>query len=167
MKMPTCFFTDILAIFFDGASFNDKHELYGKLVEQLFCCTTSKKYLSQVWAYGNNNSPRYSEKNVAVENHTGNAAGINFKLIQPYVFPCKTITTKHIPMINDILTYLSYGISVRAGYNFTLTPAYCHKQVSLGSISIGGSKGGPSFSTSGAVIKKEYIADKITKTAFK
>lgn len=54
------------------------------------------------------------------------------------------------------------------GNSESMTQAgYCHKQVSLGNIGVNASAGGISFSASGIVSKKDYIAGKITTTAFK
>lgn len=166
LKMPTCYFTDVFAIHFNNAVFDSSHEIYGKLEEKASCCGTAKKYKSQVWN-NEDKPPYYTEKNVVVSNQFDNAVAIKFKLIQPQVFQCNSITQNHSSVVSDILTYMSYGISVLPGTKFTTQAGYCHKQVSIGSIGVSASAGGISFSLSGIGSKKEYIADKVTTTVYK
>ncbi len=166
LKMPTCYFTDVFALYFNNAVFDSSHEIYGKLEQIQKCCSTTKKYKSQVWN-NENKPPYYTEKNVIVSNQLDNAVAITFKLIQPGLFQCTAITQKHLSTITDILTYMSYGISVKSGAKFVTQAGYCHKQISLGSIGVSASGSGISFSASGTVIKKDYIGDKLTTTAFK
>ena len=166
LKMPVCYFTDVFALHFSDAVFDSSHEIYGKLEETINCCTTTSKYKSQVWV-NEDRPPYYTEKNVVVSNQFDNAVAIKFKLIQPQVYQCTSTTSNHNLRTTDILTYMSYGISVRPNVKFTIQAGYCHKQVSVGSIGVSASGSGISFSLSGVGSKKDYISDKLTITSYK
>lgn len=168
LKMPICHYRDVLALSYTGSDIriDNAHEIYGKLEETIYCCQTTNNYKSQVWN-NQNKDPYYTNKNVIVQSQGGGNVAINFQLMSTSGFQCNSGAQNHAKRVASILSYMSYGILVKAGQNFEIQGAYAHKRLPSGSIGVSVSVKGISFSisTGGAIDK--YIATQQGYTAYK
>lgn len=164
LKNPTCFFEDVLTLYFSQGTYDTTHEVYGKLEETFTCCTSKSNYKSQVWK--NANKPDYyTNKNVKVDNPVGNVQAIRFNLKNITTFQCTRTTHAHTQSVSNILAYMSYGIKVPSKEDCIVQGVYGHKKISVGSIGISASQSGVSLSLSPSISLNEYRGDKVGFTA--
>lgn len=166
LNMPICFFEDVLSLYYSRDTFDANHEVYGKLEETFNCCGSTKDYKTQVWN-NKNKDPYYTNKNVVVEYSTDKAVTIRFKLLPASSYQCTRSTSNHSKAVTRILSYMSYGIHVKAGERFQIQGAYGHKRLSAGKIGVSVSGSGISLSSSAGAIFDKYIAAPYSFTAYK
>ena len=152
LKIPICSYEDVLTIGHTGI-YDSSAAKEGYLEETCKCCKLSKSY-----KYTTANS-----KYVKFDYSSGiTSAAIRFKLL-PASYTCDMSLTDYTRSLTSINAYLKYGIIVDRNKSFNIQGAYCHKQVSLGSIGFSvSSKGVPSFSISIVGSIKPYCAEPIT-----
>ncbi len=152
LKIPSCFFEDVLTIGHTGKYDNTYNNKYGYLSETINCCGTKKTYK---WETTNNNS------GVNFEYSATTFAAIRFKLINASAsgHVCNRITNNHSKSVSSISSFIRYRVIFTKNSANNIQSAYCHKQIALGSISISASNGSVSFSLSGT--KKEYKIEPI------
>lgn len=165
LNMPICFFEDVLSLYYSGGTFDNEHEVYGKLEETFNCCGSAKNYKTQVW--DNNGTPYYTNKNVYVEFSTDKAVTIRFKLLPASSYQCSRPTSSHSKAVTKILSYMSYGINIKPGDRIQIQGAYGHKRLSAGKIGVSVSGSGINLSSSGGAIIDKYIAAPFAFTAYK
>lgn len=128
LKMPKWHLTDLLFIdFSDNVVFDSNQEIYGKLEETITCHEVESHYKSQAWK--SDDKPDYfTNKNVYVDNgYFGGAIG--FKLKPAISIKCGCDSLIHRKKLTSIRAFVSFGISVEAGKNFEIQPAYCHTKL--------------------------------------
>ncbi len=153
LQMPVCFFKDVFVLNHTG-TYDDSYTGTGYLSETLNCCTSSKNYKDTATTAKNGS-------NVVFEYPNTNVAAIRFGLVSSSGYTCNRITSgSHSRAVSGIESYIKYRIIVNSGSSANVQGAYCHKQVSVGSIGIGITSGSVSFSLAGS--KKEYKASPIT-----
>lgn len=149
LKMPVCFFEDVLAIAHTGYFDADVQE-FGYKYQTNTCCGTSYKH---------NLSTNFPTKDISFDYPSTTGTALRFKLQIPQTCTVKTIA--HVNRAQSISAYLTYGIIVDEAGTLNVKSAYCHKEVALGSISISCISGSISFSLAG--FKHDYNA-RIVKT---
>jgi hypothetical protein len=154
LKPPLLFFKDVVALHHTG-TFDDSYEVYGYLYENVKCCTTT--YNDR---YETKNGK--SASNIKIEYPQVSVANTRFKLVSTSGYTCTKQVSQHAKIINNIEAYLSYGIILKKDNAYNVQGAYCHKQISAGSIGVSVSAGGISFSMSIKGSKKDYNAKPIT-----
>lgn len=126
LKMPKCHQTDTLIIDFDhqNAVFDSTKPVYGKLEETITCHGVESHYKSQVWK--TDDAPDYfTNKNVMVDNGYWGGA-IQFKLMPARKVKCDCGSFFHKKKLTSIQAFVSCGIAVKAGDDFTVWAAYGH-----------------------------------------
>lgn len=167
-KIPVCYYRDLLALCYTGSEtrIDNSHEIYGKLEETIYCCQKTTNYKTQVWN-NEGKDPYYTNKNVIVQSQGGGNVAITFQLMSTTGFQCNSGAQNHAKRVASILSYMSYGIKVKAGQNFEIQGAYAHKRLPGGNIGVSVSYKGIGLSVSlGGHIDK-YIALQQGYTAYK
>lgn len=154
LKMPTCFFEDVLTIGHTG-KYDNSYTGTAYFKQTSSCCAHS-------FSYSDTATSKVNGENVHFEYPDTTLAAIRFGLINPKVYQCNTNSfVTHARSATAISAYIKYRIIENTGETLNVQGAYCHKQVSIGSISITLSKKGtPSFSLSGS--RKDYMAEPLT-----
>lgn len=153
LKMPVCFFEDVLAIAHTG-KFDDSVKEFGYKYQNNKCCGTVIKY---------NDSTDFPHGNLSLDYPSSTGAAIRFKLKSPYTTPqCGRNSITHLRFATYISAYLTYGIVVDGTDTLNVQGAYCHKKIALGSIGASYSNGSVSFSLSIVGTKDDYNARSIT-----
>lgn len=148
LKMPVCFFEDVLAIAHTG-KFDSAFQEFGYKYQTNVCCDSSYKH---------NLSTNFPTKDISFDYPSTTGTALRFQLKAP--LNCNKSTIAHIKRAKSISAYLMYGIIVENPCVLNVKSAYCHKEVSLGSISINCTSGGISFSLAG--FKHDYNARIVT-----
>lgn len=148
LKMPVCFFEDVLAIAHTG-KFDDSYPEFGYKYQDNICCES---------VYKHNLSTNFPTKDISFDYPSATGTALRFKLQAP--LNCYKPVIAHIKMAKSISAYLIYGIIVDAPGTLNVKSAYCHKEVAVGSIGISCVSGGISFSLSG--FKHDYNARILT-----
>lgn len=148
LKMPVCFFEDVLTIGHTG-SFDDTYSEFGYKYQNNVCCGNVTKY---------NCSTNFPNSNISLEYPATTVAAIRFKLQAP--LKCSNPQLAHLKYAQSISSYIIYGIIFDRAGTLNVQGAYCHQQIGVDGISIGISGGDVSFSFKG--IKKDYKARTLT-----
>lgn len=125
LKMPVCFFEDVLAIG-HAATFDSSVKEFGYRYQTNTCCGT--KFL-------HNNSTNFSHSSLTLDYPEVNGAALKFKLYSPFLKKCGG----HIPHIqgcDSIESYLMYGIVHTGTTSFNIRSAYAHEKVAIGSVDV-------------------------------
>lgn len=160
LKMPINYYKDVLTIY-HNAKFDSSHEVYGKLQQVCYCCTTKFNYLDHMCDRPKN---PYRGNNVRTEYINEKVAAIRFQLINSSAYTCKNSVPNqnHLRSVQSILAYMSYGVVHPKGDAFNVQSGYCHKKLPVPSdisISI---INGLSFSLPVVLSKTDYKANPIT-----
>ena len=148
LKMPICFFEDVLAIAHTG-KFNDEVKEFGYKYQNNICCGTVLKY---------NDSTNFPHGKLSLDYPSTTGTALRFKLQKP--INCNRSVLAHFKAAQSISAYLTYGIIVEQAGILNVRSAYCHKEVAVGSIGVSCTSGGISFSLAG--LKHDYNARIIT-----
>lgn len=155
LKMPVCFFEDVLTIGHTG-TYDSSYTGSGYLSQTLSCCTSNKSYYDSATNAANGD-------NVEFEYPTTSTAAIRFNLMGTSAYQCSNTISSHSKAITAISAQIKYRIIVNTGSSVNIQGAYCHKQIAVGSISISITSGSVGFSLAGS--KKDYKAEPITINA--
>lgn len=125
LKMPVCYFEDVLAIG-HAATFDSSVKEFGYRNQSNFCCGSEFKY---------NNTTDFPHSSLTLDYPEINGAALRFKLYSPFLKKCGG----HIPHVQYsrfIESYLMYGIVYTGTAPFNIRSAYAHKKIAVGSIDV-------------------------------
>lgn len=148
LKMPICKFQDVLAIGNTGV-FDDSYKPYAYILQKSSCC--GAKFNDKRETVNGKGS------GIAIIYPAVNGAAAKFSLKK---YRCSSPALSHTNIDTHIEAYLRYGFII-TGSTGNIQAGYSHKEVALGSISVGITAGGSlSFSLTG--VKKDYLAKPLT-----
>lgn len=154
LKMPICFFEDVLAIG-HAAVYDDSVKPFGYRYQTNSCCGNEVRF---------NDSTTFPHSSLSLDYPDINGAVLRFKLYSPYSAQCQVKKIAHLKYAHSISSYITYGIISHGTAPFNIRSAYGHKELAVGSVDVSFSVIGQDvsigFSVGGYV--KSYNAEPLT-----